>query len=88
MPMVAMIQRPGRIKNATRDILPPRLATTRSTRTGSCRAGPSLTTVLSSIPAIFTNARSWPPVIPAALVYATLIVNASASPYCGRCLGL
>jgi hypothetical protein len=28
VPMVAMIQRPGRIKNATRDILPPRLATT------------------------------------------------------------
>ena len=37
------------------------------------RAGPSLTTVLSSIPAIFANARSWPPVIAAAFVYATLI---------------
>jgi hypothetical protein len=43
MPMVAMIQRPGRIKNATRDILPPRARHDRSTRTGSCRAGPSLT---------------------------------------------
>jgi sugar phosphate permease len=37
------------------------------------RAGPSLTTVLSSIPAIFANTRSWPPVIAAAFVYATLI---------------
>jgi sugar phosphate permease len=34
---------------------------------------PRLTDVLASIPAIFTNVRSWPPVLAAAGVYATLI---------------
>lgn len=37
------------------------------------RVAPALGDVLSSIPAIFANSRSWPPVIAAAFVYATLI---------------
>jgi sugar phosphate permease len=37
------------------------------------RAAPSLAEVLTSIPAILANARSWPPVVVAACVYATLI---------------
>jgi sugar phosphate permease len=40
---------------------------------GPRRAAPALADVLSSIPAIFANTRSWPPVIAAAFVYATLI---------------
>jgi sugar phosphate permease len=39
---------------------------------GAGRA-PSLTDVLASIPAILGNSRSWPPVLAAAFVYATLI---------------
>jgi sugar phosphate permease len=39
---------------------------------GAGRA-PSLTEVLASIPAILGNSRSWPPVLAAAFVYATLI---------------
>ena len=39
---------------------------------GAGRA-PSLTQVLASIPAILGNSRSWPPVLAAAFVYATLI---------------
>ena len=37
------------------------------------RAAPSLAEVLTSIPAILANPRSWPPVVVAACVYATLI---------------
>jgi sugar phosphate permease len=37
------------------------------------RAGASIADVLASIPAIVTNPRSWPPVLVAACVYATLI---------------
>jgi sugar phosphate permease len=37
------------------------------------RAAPSLAKVLTSIPAILANPRSWPPVVVAACVYATLI---------------
>jgi len=40
---------------------------------GPRRVAPALGDVLSSIPAIFANSRSWPPVIAAAFVYATLI---------------
>ena len=40
---------------------------------GPRRAAPALADVLSSIPAIVANSRSWPPVIAAAFVYATLI---------------
>jgi sugar phosphate permease len=40
---------------------------------GPRRASPSLSEVLTSIPAIVTNPRSWPPVVVAACVYATLI---------------
>jgi sugar phosphate permease len=40
---------------------------------GPRRVAPALADVLSSIPAIFANSRSWPPVIAAAFVYATLI---------------
>jgi sugar phosphate permease len=40
---------------------------------GPRRVAPALADVLWSIPAIFANSRSWPPVIAAAFVYATLI---------------
>ncbi len=40
---------------------------------GPRRAAPSLTAVFASIPAIVANFRSWPPVLAAAFVYATLI---------------